>query len=180
MARRRTLHRFSKSASLHDIPRREELPTVSRSAIAGFQADHSVCGAAAAEAQLRELLEDLLAAGDDAVVVTRGGDGEWGILSKKPYGYSLLLSPDGAMVWGYLTIHASRTYAKVKADRAASAARHQEMLKPEVDEAKLYAYGLAREVAREGLSESHARVLAERRGVLDAFEGKLERFRRWE
>ncbi len=177
--RRGALHRFREAARAGDVPGGGELRRVSRGAVAGFRADHPGFDADQAEVQLRGLLADLLGGAESDVIVTRGRGGEWGLLSKRPYGYSLLLSPDGSTVLGYSTIHASRTYAQAKTFKEAARGREQDALRVKADRARatLYAHRLAREVARGRLGESDARASAEARGVLAVFERALVGFR---
>ncbi|MFE0852097.1 hypothetical protein [Streptomyces mutabilis] len=81
---------------------------MTRSAIERYCATHGG-DRATAEAEIRSLLESLIATGTHQ----RVEGGAWRLLA--PEGFSLLLSTDAARVLGYGTAHRDRTYGQVKA-----------------------------------------------------------------
>lgn len=81
---------------------------VTRSAIERYCATHGG-DRATAEAEIRSLLENLIATGTHQ----RVEGGAWRLLAQE--GFSLLLSADANRVLGYSTAHRDRTYGQVKA-----------------------------------------------------------------
>ncbi|EGX61954.1 Superfamily I DNA and RNA helicase [Streptomyces zinciresistens K42] len=81
---------------------------VTRSAIERYCATHGG-DRATAEAEIRSLLENLIATGTHQ----RVEGGAWRLLARE--GFSLLLSADANRVLGYSTAHRDRTYGQVKA-----------------------------------------------------------------
>jgi hypothetical protein len=170
------LYRFRRRAHLRDIPKGAP-PDVSRAAEESFAEAHP--GVDDGRERLVELVEMLLA-DEGQTIVTRSEGGAWALLSRQPFGYSVLLSPDGRVVIGYATRNV-RPYVKPAPVSVEVADRRQRFQQREAKAARealvRRVNGWAREVFEGRLDEAVARDKAKRAGEVERFEQRLANLR---